>query len=175
MWDNTYYCENMREEIYGYCGDDLTEEELFADPKYDDCLIGMTTICHSMSPAYDFNDLIKFIQHEYELTESGAIEFFNNNILVNSKHCSFVKFDNESTEAKSEYNQDMLFMDGLEAALVGVRIALGCEIISVYDENKCISTLIDEGMEEEEAIEHFDYNVRGAYVGEHTPAILTLV
>jgi hypothetical protein len=30
-------------------------------------------------------------------------------------------------------------------------------------------------MEEEDAIEYFEYNTRGAYVGENTPAFLTLL
>jgi len=30
----------------------------------------------------------------------------------------------------------------------------------------------DDGMEEEDAIEHFHYNMMGAYVGENTPVFL---
>ena len=40
----------------------------------------------------------------------------------------------------------------------------------VYSSNKIIRAFMDEdGMSEEEAIEYFDFNIEGAYVGEYTP------
>jgi hypothetical protein len=40
----------------------------------------------------------------------------------------------------------------------------------IYDEDKCIQILMErDGMTDEEAIEFFEFNVVGAYVGDHTP------
>ena len=59
-----------------------------------------------------------------------------------------------------------LFADGFDDAIIGI------ETVServVYSKNIMIDILIDEGMDEIDAIEHLEYNVWGAYVGEHTP------
>lgn len=61
--------------------------------------------------------------------------------------------------------------DGFEDALIGFAWpqATGAKC-AVYDRNKCIEILMDrDGMTEEDANEYFDFNVAGAYVGEHTP------
>ena len=42
--------------------------------------------------------------------------------------------------------------------------------LAVYDRQKCIEILMErDGMTDEEAVEYFDYNVTGAWVGENTP------
>jgi hypothetical protein len=38
----------------------------------------------------------------------------------------------------------------------------------IYSVSKCIE-ILEEDMSTEDAIEHFDYNVSAAYVGEQTP------
>ena len=40
-----------------------------------------------------------------------------------------------------------------------------------YDTNKCIKILM-KNMTHEEAMEYFDFNVGGAYMGEYTPAFI---
>ena len=46
--------------------------------------------------------------------------------------------------------------------------------IALYDRYMCIEILMKEdGMSEEDAEEHFSYNVIGSYVGENTPAFVT--
>ena len=65
----------------------------------------------------------------------------------------------------------MLKADGFDEAIIGMcsDIATSGERL-IYDANKCIDILIkDHDMSELEAIEYFDYNVSGAYVGENTP------
>ena len=39
----------------------------------------------------------------------------------------------------------------------------------VYSADQIIGGLMNEGMTEEEAVEHFNFNIEGAYVGEFTP------
>lgn len=63
----------------------------------------------------------------------------------------------------------LLLADGLEAAFVGIMHRFDQSPIACYDYDCVIQTFIEEGMTEEEAIEHFEYNVIGAWVGERTP------
>ena len=64
----------------------------------------------------------------------------------------------------------MLKADGFNEAIIGMcmDIATGEERL-IYDANKCIDILIEQGMTDEEAIEYFEFNVGGSYVGETTP------
>ena len=69
---------------------------------------------------------------------------------------------------------DLLFMTEKEydVAIVGVSVmCLGTSNHHqvIYDWDLIIQANIDMGMTELEAIEFFDYNQGGAYVGEHTP------
>jgi hypothetical protein len=62
---------------------------------------------------------------------------------------------------------DLLFADGFDEAIIGVDVV---QMRVCYDVDKCISILRNEhGMDLEDAIEYFDFNVSGAYVGEQTP------
>jgi hypothetical protein len=63
-------------------------------------------------------------------------------------------------------DEELLFVDGFDAAIIGIdtvnyRVVYNIEII--------IEVLIAEGMSYEDALEHFSYNIEGAYVGEKTP------
>jgi len=65
------------------------------------------------------------------------------------------------------YEEDsFLKADGLDAAVIGV-----CETTKrlIYSVTKCIAKFVEDGMTEEEALEFFDFNVSGAYMGEKTP------
>ncbi len=59
-----------------------------------------------------------------------------------------------------------LIADGFDEAIIGVDEQ---SMRLVYSVSKCIAILKEEGMEEEEALEHFSFNVAGSYVGEQTP------
>jgi hypothetical protein len=62
---------------------------------------------------------------------------------------------------------ELLFADGFDDAICGVD-TVGVRVC--YDVDKCIKILmVNHGMDIEEAIEFFDFNVAGAYVGEQTP------
>lgn len=63
---------------------------------------------------------------------------------------------------------------GFDAAIIG----LGCQFnttFAVYDRAKVIEILVAQGLTEEDAEEHFAFNIGGAYVGESTPAFVDLV
>ena len=65
----------------------------------------------------------------------------------------------------------MRLADGFEDAFVGTTIsAFGRKQVAVYDYDKCLLILMhDNHMTEDDAIEYFDYNVIGSWVGEDTP------
>ena len=75
-------------------------------------------------------------------------------------------------EAAAEVNEDMLFADGFDDALVGYIERAGMPSIACYDKDKCIEILAKD-MTHEEAVEYFYFNTAGAYVGENTPCFLT--
>jgi hypothetical protein len=69
-----------------------------------------------------------------------------------------------------EYYPDETFLkaDGLDEAVIGVQIGEPMRLI--YSVSKVIEILItDNEMELEDALEHFEFNIRGSYVGEQTP------
>ena len=63
----------------------------------------------------------------------------------------------------------MLKADGFDETIIGVGSRYGQADIIAYDVNKCIKILMDQGMTDEEAMEFFEFNVVGAWVGEETP------
>ena len=72
----------------------------------------------------------------------------------------------------------LLLADGYEDAFMGMVEGWGPdgsqEAVSVYDKEKCIRILMDrDGMTLEDAIEFFEINTLGAYVGEGTPVYFT--
>ena len=68
----------------------------------------------------------------------------------------------------------MLQVDGMSEALLGQMTMAKWEDnpyeVLVYSVDKIIEILIDrDGMTEEEAIEFFEFNIEGAYMGRMTP------
>ena len=78
----------------------------------------------------------------------------------------------EVADFVSEFSENALLCDGLEEAFVGVSVRFGQEPIACYDYNKVLKIFMKDGMTEEEAVEYFDYNVIGAWVGEQTPCFI---
>ena len=76
-------------------------------------------------------------------------------------------------ERMSEINPDALLADGFDDALLGVCYQFGQLPVTSYDYNKCIDILIQrDGMSEEEALEYFEFNVLGSYMGPNTPVFI---
>ena len=69
-------------------------------------------------------------------------------------------------------DENVMLADGFEDAFLGVARQFNSPPFAVYDRNKCIEILTEQGMEEDEAEEYFSFNVEGAYVGESTPAFM---
>lgn len=82
-----------------------------------------------------------------DLTTSGEI----NNALINTISTGPLK------------------AEGFDNAIVGVDYY---EERLVYDADRCIEILQEDGMSYEEALEYFDFNVVQAYVGPNTPIFI---
>lgn len=63
-------------------------------------------------------------------------------------------------------DEKFLIADGFNDAVIGVEDS---SMRLIYSVKKCIDVLVSEGMSVEEAFEHFEYNVKGGYIGEKTP------
>ena len=55
-----------------------------------------------------------------------------------------------------------------DSAVLGTSQRIGMEDCIVYDVNEVLLILMQD-MSEEDALEHFDYNIAGSYVGATTP------
>lgn len=69
-------------------------------------------------------------------------------------------------------DEEFLKADGLDEAVIGVEED---EMRLVYSVDKCIEIFMAQGMEYDEALEFFDYNVRGAWMGDKTPIWVKLL
>ena len=74
-----------------------------------------------------------------------------------------------------DVGEELMFWEGLDDAIVGTTLNKDCATIVVYDHDKCIQCLMEHGMNHIDAIEFFDYNILGAYIGELTPEIIRTV
>jgi len=79
---------------------------------------------------------------------------------------SKLKRQEELKSSIAEANELAMLVDGHDNALAGWSTD-GKAIYRVYD---IVATLMErDGMTYEEAMEYFDFNILGAYVGEYTP------
>ena len=77
-------------------------------------------------------------------------------------------------ELVAEYNSEALACDGFDDAIIGVAERFGMPVVAAYDYDKVIEKIMADGCTREEAIEHFEFNILGAWVGETTPLFVTL-
>ena len=69
--------------------------------------------------------------------------------------------------------EECLTADGFDDALFGC--TYGANVVAVYDINKMVEILMNEGTDYEDAVEFLDYNVVGAHLGEKTPLYVNFV
>lgn len=68
---------------------------------------------------------------------------------------------------------DLLFADGFDEAILGIGQRFN-DVFVVYDRDVVLDTLVKrDGMSYEQAVEFFDFNIVGAYVGEQTPCYVS--
>ena len=69
--------------------------------------------------------------------------------------------------------EECLTADGFDDALVGC--TYGANVVAVYDIQRMIEVLVNEGMEHDDAVEFLEYNVVSAYLGDKTPLYVNFV
>ena len=77
----------------------------------------------------------------------------------------------------AEGDSEILIADGFDDAILGYVERLGengYQTYALYDKEKVIK-MLENDMTREEAVEYFEYNILGAYVGEYTPAFATIL
>lgn len=83
--------------------------------------------------------------------------------------------ENLIRETICEYNDSALFMDGFDDCIIGMCVRYGQPVIAAYDLEKVIQKLMGDGMTREEAVEFFEFNQVGAWVGDSTPCFVTVL
>jgi len=129
-------------------------------------------------PIQNLNDYIGEPKHGDEVTftvktiATGTSEFdvidcdvavLDFNIEQSNNNHSYGLLD---SIVENHYDEEILKADGFDEAVIGIDLST---MRLVYSVSKCLEILTFEGMTMEDAIEHFDFNVRGSYVGEKTP------
>jgi hypothetical protein len=73
----------------------------------------------------------------------------------------------------NEINPEALLCDGFDDAIIGLAERINLGPVVAYDTEKMIDIMVErDGMTYEEAIEYFDYNILGAWMGEYTPVFI---
>ena len=77
-------------------------------------------------------------------------------------------------EMVAEHNEDAILYDEYESAIIGMAYRAGGSLTAVvaYDYFLCVQILMDQGMTYEDAIEYFEYNTIGAWLGDNTPVFI---
>lgn len=70
-------------------------------------------------------------------------------------------------------DDDILQIDGFDAAIIGVGERCGQVPVLVYDQAKVLEILMED-MDEDTAQEYFDFNIAGAWLGDKTPLLVTV-
>lgn len=70
-------------------------------------------------------------------------------------------------------NPAALFASGFDDAIIGYTQRLNQKPLVAYSVDKIIEILVErDGLTYEEAIEHFDFNIGGGWLGEGTPMFI---
>lgn len=71
---------------------------------------------------------------------------------------------------------EALLADGFDQALIGYAEQPGGNLLALYDRNLCIKVLMNrDKMTKEDAVEFFEFNVIGSYVGDRAPMFATIM
>ena len=78
-----------------------------------------------------------------------------------------------SREEIEQINPEALLCDGFDEAIIGMAERINLSHVVAYDVDKMLEIMIErDGMTYEEAMEYFDYNILGAWMGEYTPVYI---
>jgi hypothetical protein len=76
---------------------------------------------------------------------------------------------------KALEDSEALLADDFDEALIGLaQHGPASGRVALYDREKCIEILMRDGTAHEDAVEHFEFNVVGSWLGKKTPIFATL-
>ena len=75
----------------------------------------------------------------------------------------------KAEQLSEQLGSELMQADGFDEAIIGYAENIKEPYRIVYSVKKIIAILVSEGMSEEDAMEHFYYNIAGSYMGEKTP------
>lgn len=76
----------------------------------------------------------------------------------------------EIAESLSDVDPEIIVFHDYEEALIGYIERAGGPSVALYDKNKIIQLLIErDGLDEDDALDHYYYNIVGSYLGEYSP------
>jgi len=88
------------------------------------------------------------------------------------------KINNFIEVAYSDYSDKILLADGFDDAFIGIAENSEGNPVAVYSVDKCLDILAEQFKDEEDsvgnAIDFFEFNVKGSYVGEFTPMFVNM-
>lgn len=70
-----------------------------------------------------------------------------------------------------ETEQELLVLDGFDDCIVGVGERFNGMFV-IYDRQKVIESLMRDGMTDDEAVEYYNFNIVGAWLGDGTPCFV---
>lgn len=77
-------------------------------------------------------------------------------------------------EEIAKINPEALLLDGFDEAIIGMAERINLGPVVAYDVEKILEIMIErDGMSYEESIEFFDFNIKGAWMGDFTPIYIT--
>lgn len=77
-------------------------------------------------------------------------------------------------EEIAEINPEALLLDGFDEAIIGMAERINLGPVVAYDVEKILEIMIErDEMTYEEAMEFFDFNIQGAWMGDFTPIYIT--
>lgn len=68
----------------------------------------------------------------------------------------------------------MIIYGGFDEAVIGIVYRCGMSPVTLYDQDKCLEILMEQGLSPTDAMEHFNFNVAGGYIGADTPCFAVL-
>ena len=73
-------------------------------------------------------------------------------------------------------NNNCVTIDGFDEAIIGIIESYNQELRMVYDKEKCIDIITENGITDYDvALEYFEFNILGAYMGPSTPCFFSNV
>lgn len=77
-------------------------------------------------------------------------------------------------EEIAEINPEALLCDGFDNAIIGMAERINLGPVVAYSVEKILQTMIDrDGMTYEDALEFYEFNILGSWMGENTPIFIT--